>query len=679
MSAMTASSASPSQVHARHWVKEWFGLTFVGALALTALDAVLLQQKKAFFTGGFLAVDTAETPGQALMFVAASLLSDAAVLGVMVLLAATISRPLRLNPAARRIVVLSLSLGPLVLADFLQYRLLAYLGDAFDFSLMFELTGRKFSEILAVAAAHLTEPALLGLAAAAAMATLVWLANTRLRSARSTGPRTPARGPLIAIALFTLGLVASAVASASSDTIDNGLKRKPTGTALEWLTKRLTDIDGDGYGIGGVMADPDPFDARVYPFALDQPGNGIDENGVGGDLPANVVPYQENERPGQPWKHKPNVVVFMLESFRFDAVGAAVDGRPVTPVLDRLSRAGLAVRWAFSHNGYTAQSRFHAFSGSLAGLRGGRTLIDDFKANGYEVAYFSGQDESFGGPALGIGFDRADLAYDARQDRDARYSTFSTPGSLAVPFPTVQERIAQFMVRRSETRPIFIYVNFHDTHYPYSHPEMEPLVTQERVRESDIRPENATAVRRTYYNSAANVDRAIGASLAMIEKHLGSAPAVIVTADHGESLFDEGFLGHGYALNDVQTRIPLVVSGLPLRIQEPFGQSELRDAIGDALRADDFSGIATASENPSKLVFQYLGNPDRPRQIALTGSRGARAIFDFRSRKYRDDQIAWTHPEQLPPDASKRFLSLVQFWERLMLAQDGRGTMRENE
>ena len=39
------------------------------------------------------------------------------------------------------------------------------------------------------------------------------------------------------------------------------------------------------------------------------------------------------------------------------------------------------------------------------------------------------QDESFGGPALGVGFERADVAYDARMDRDKRYSRFTTPGS----------------------------------------------------------------------------------------------------------------------------------------------------------------------------------------------------------------------------------------------------------
>ena len=55
-------------------------------------------------------------------------------------------------------------------------------------------------------------------------------------------------------------------------------------------------------------------------------------------------------------------------------------------------------------------------------------------------------------------------------------------------------------------------------------------------------------------------------------------------ADHGESLFDEGFLGHGYALNDAQTRIPLIVSGLPLRLVEPFGQVDLRDAAAGGAR-----------------------------------------------------------------------------------------------
>ena len=111
-----------------------------------------------------------------------------------------------------------------------------------------------------------------------------------------------------------------------------------------------------------------------------------------------------------------------------------VDGQPVTPVLDEL-RAGGSRRYAYSHNGYTVQSRHHIFAGSVAGLRGATTLIDDFNATGYETAYFSGQDESFGGADVDVGFARASVSYDARQDRDRRYSTFA-PREVS-PFPTM--------------------------------------------------------------------------------------------------------------------------------------------------------------------------------------------------------------------------------------------------
>jgi hypothetical protein len=109
-------------------------------------------------------------------------------------------------------------------------------------------------------------------------------------------------------------------------------------------------------------------------------------------------------------------------------VGAVENGTEVTPVMNRLAAAGVSAGSAYSHNGYTSQSRRHIFSGSVANVRQG-TLIDDFKTNGYQVAYFSGQDESFGGPEYDAGFDRADVAYDARVEPEKRYSTYATAGA----------------------------------------------------------------------------------------------------------------------------------------------------------------------------------------------------------------------------------------------------------
>ena len=90
---------------------------------------------------------------------------------------------------------------------------------------------------------------------------------------------------LAAASAFAVGLVVTTAARVGSDTFDNGLMRTPGGQLLGRVVEIASDVDRDGYGWLGRPADPAPFDGRVYPYALDLPGNGIDEDGIGGDLP----------------------------------------------------------------------------------------------------------------------------------------------------------------------------------------------------------------------------------------------------------------------------------------------------------------------------------------------------------------------------------------------------------
>jgi arylsulfatase A-like enzyme len=242
----------------------------------------------------------------------------------------------------------------------------------------------------------------------------------------------------------------------------------------------------------------------------------------------------------------------------------------------------------------------------------------------------------------------------------------------------VQQRIAEFLLQRKSDRPLFLYVNFHDAHYPYHHREMQPLVSHDVLPEEQINPGRAAELRSMYDNSAANVDRAIGETLNLVAQRLGRKPAVVVTADHGESLFDEGFLGHGYALNDAQTRIPLIAAGLPLRIDEPFGQVDLRHALGEAMSEPEGTLAPLVASRPGKAVFQYLGNLDRPRQIAFaTGS--TRRIFDFRTHRYQEDGGDWIRPEDLRGASSEQYLELVRYWERVTRATGTTATSRDQE
>jgi hypothetical protein len=645
----------------------WAAWTVAAALVATGLDAALLQQKKAFFTGGFLASVYTRTWAEAAGFLLALFVLNACLLGFLVVIGRRSIAGCRLTRTARVLAVMGLASAPVLVMTFIAYRLLAYLGGAFDLSLMFDLTGRKPQEIFAVAARQLVWPVLLIAALGAAAIGLVWSVN-RLGGGERRQDHLPRRAWLAACGLLLAGLVTTSVATFASEPAEDGLPRTASGRVFGTVARFASDVDRDGYGALGRLRDPAPFDGSIYPYALERAGDGIDQNGVGGDLPSDAPAYVERTAPPPAWRSRPDIVLVVLESFRADTVGRQVDGVSVTPTLDAIAKEGVSAPLAYSHNGYTAQSRFHLFSGSVAGTRDGRTLIDDFKANGYEVAYFSGQDESFGGAEYAIGFDRADVAYDARQDRKQRYSTFSTAGSLAVPATRVHERVREFLDRRTSDKPLFLYVNYHDTHYPYHHGGIDPLVGAPVLGESQIAPENQAAVHRMYLNTAANVDRAVGETLAVVTRRLGRQPAVIVTADHGESLFDEGFLGHGYALNDVQTRIPLIVRGLPIVIEQPFGQADLRDAIGGALSGDSPDAPPRVVVRADKTVFQYLGTLERPRQVGLRGVE-THLVYDFRSNQVRSAGALWERAENARADVAERMTALIQLWERMVLAR----------
>ena len=152
MSKTAEATAEPSRVPG---VRFWLHGTLAAAVAITAIDAVLLQQKKSFFTGGFLTATHAANAAEAAAFIAASLVVDASVAGVFALVLVWLTSRLRITRAARLFLIFSGALAPLIIWDFIDYSLLAYLGDTFDLGLMFDLTGRNPNEIAAVASSHL--------------------------------------------------------------------------------------------------------------------------------------------------------------------------------------------------------------------------------------------------------------------------------------------------------------------------------------------------------------------------------------------------------------------------------------------------------------------------------------------------------------------------------------------
>ena len=64
-------------------------------------------------------------------------------------------------------------------------------------------------------------------------------------------------------------------------------------------------------------------------------------------------------------------------------------------------------------------------------------------------------------------------------------------------------------------------------------------------------------------------DAALGKIIeALKKKGVYKDTLILVLGDHGESLFDDGHLGHGFSLNEIQTRIPLIINEKGIEITQ---------------------------------------------------------------------------------------------------------------
>jgi hypothetical protein len=135
---------------------------------------------------------------------------------------------------------------------------------------------------------------------------------------------------------------------------------------------------------------------------------------------------------------------------------------------------------------------------------------------------------------------------------------------------------------------------------------------------------------------------------------------VVVTADHGESLFDDGFLGHGHMLNEQQTRIPFIISRPGIAMPAVIGLDDMRAII---LRAAG-AGVAAPSGQP---IFQFLGSLDRPGAIGTIDAGSRRLVFDFFQETVRDSATGRsTRYADLAPGSAERSAAdaLINEWAR---------------
>jgi hypothetical protein len=641
----------------------WVALFATCVAVLGAVDGAVLQLTQGYFGSGFNSYALL-TWSRAAGFFALGLAFDVALLATLWLALLAPLRRLLGSPLRALAATATLALALPIAFELALHRLHRVLGQVLDIDLLLDLAAGSRWQALAEAAQDLPSIGLLGSAFGAGLALQWWIAGA-FEARLATPPALPSRRLLAGLAGLGWAIATAAlwITSVRSEALFFGLDWKPAGRVLTDVASFVTDVDRDGSGWLSRPPDPDPWNASISPFALDVAGDGVDQDGIGGDLavgaplPSVLTGPAPRVLPGSP-----SVLLVLLEGVRWDVLGARLHEREVTPTLNRLAREGAATPLAFAHVPSTWLSRAQLMQGRLAPRERAETLVDDFHARGYEVAWFSGQDDAVAEASTDLGWARADHFYDARQDRDLRTSRSAEPISLQVSARTLLGRFDAYLDRRRDDRPLFLYVNLVDTHFPYWHSQLDDLLGVPALARGAIRPENRELVWDAYLNAAANVDAAIAHILARAERALPGPLAVVVTSDHGQAFYERGQLGHGQALDRLQTGVPMVVKGLGGVWPEPIGLGDVRAMLGRALEAG--GGAPRFEVDPRREIFQLAGTLAEPKLLGLRDAQGAR-VWSMRDQRASvitlDERVTEARAEEVAP--------VIHAWEALRWAE----------
>jgi arylsulfatase A-like enzyme len=286
-------------------------------------------------------------------------------------------------------------------------------------------------------------------------------------------------------------------------------------------------------------------------------------------------------KPGDPRQislpaRPPNVVLIVTESFRYDALGPEL-----MPRLTRWAENGLV---ATHHDAGTIYSQ----SGMFALLYGRSPaafhqtldthvppqLCTTLRNSGYECAYFSGHPKEWLRREEYLNAQTMD--HFVHDDRGT--------------WPEWDRRALDGAVRLVSTseKPIVAIVLLMSSHFEYRYPpeyEIDLPVAESvwALNMDAMGLESLAPLRNRYRNCMRFIDDLVGDAIGRLDP---SRNLVILTGDHGESLFDDGHFTHGYSFSDVETRTPFAMVGpgvVPARLDAPTQHIDVVPSVLHAL------------------------------------------------------------------------------------------------
>ncbi len=340
----------------------------------------------------------------------------------------------------------------------------------------------------------------------------------------------------------------------------------------------------------------------------------------------------------------PNVLLVVLDTVRADSLELYDSNRETMPNLTKLARSGIVFDQARSTAPWTLPSHASLFTGRCpTELSTGwyrpledniPTLAEELATHGFDTggfvgntnycSYFSGLDRGFGTyvdiPLTPLrAFLTTEMGNHLLDNADVLHRRFrpqTIPESFKALKPSASEvtdNLLDWIDHRSEPdRPFFAFVNYFDAHDPYILPEGVPYelggqpktdlewsVLRNWWREPfKIRmpPEILTLGIDAYHSCIRYIDNQLRNLFDQLDQRgLLDNTIIIVTADHGELLGEQGLFGHGISLYEPEIHTPLILL-VPeteervtpgLRVDVPVSLRDLPATILDLLEIEN--------------------------------------------------------------------------------------------
>lgn len=388
-------------------------------------------------------------------------------------------------------------------------------------------------------------------------------------------------------------------------------------------------------------------------------------------------------------KGAPSVVLVSLDTFRADRLGAYGNKDGLTPNLDRFASEATVFTNAYAQANETCFSHASIFSGRYASEIG--RLDQDFRLDNstpvlatmlQAYGYHTGAAVAGGFMDPIFGFSRGFDSYESPVQWASLYHTF--PLALT------------WLDSLTDDAPFFLFVHGYDAHQrylkpsPYGHAWTDPNYqgpARDLVRELDgtlritdglVRPAMATLevqsrwdlrfrskaarertalaaatgseritflkepdaahVRAIYDGAVAYADAMFGVFMAgLAERGVLDDALVVVIADHGEGLGEDGLYNHRFGVGEAETHVPVMVR-LPGGKNGGKRVDDLVELVDVLPTIAEFTGaVVPASSRGRSLLPATRGEALAPKEAAFT--EGAFRMLAVRTAEGR---LTWS-------------------------------------